>query len=265
MGVALPRKMMWVLAVIALLVGCAAGPPSAEMAAAPEEVGDRVRLAEAHGVDDIRAEASPAQASGSSVSSPTAEPPETEAKSERGQLLIYTGSLVLAIYEVDETQERIVDAVEEMGGYVSERSSSQLTVRVPAELFRDAMAALSKMGDVLDTSWRAQDVTEEVRDLEIRLRNARQLRDRLEGLLEEAETVADALEIERELERVTLEIERILGQLASFEDRIAYSTIEISFRPIEIDEVPREDFMLPFTFFDQLGLESLMRVPRRYR
>lgn len=177
----------------------------------------------------------------------------------KGQLLIYTGSVVLAIYDVASIQERAVALVDEMEGYVAHRSNERLVVRVPAALFRETLDELSALGDVLDLSWQAQDVSEEVRDLDIRLRNARELRNRLETLLERAESVEDALKIETELERITLEIERIRGQLLRFEDRIAYSTIEVVFQPRQTEEVPDDEFLLPFRWLNQLGLQSLFR------
>lgn len=191
--------------------------------------------------------------------------PEVEDVPDRGQLLIYSGGLVVAIYQVEETQEKAIALVEEMGGYVSTRTSNSLIARVPAPKFRDAMDALAELGDTLDRRWKAQDVSEEVRDLDIRLRNLLGLRDRLVVLLEKVETIEEALKIEAELERITLEIERIRGQLKSFEDRIAYSTIEVSFRAKGGEDVPKEDFLLPFKWLNTLGLKSLLRSPRMYR
>ncbi|MFP4598933.1 MAG: DUF4349 domain-containing protein [Persicimonas sp.] len=144
-------------------------------------------------------------------------------------------------------------------------TSTTLTARVPAAKFRSAMEQFGELGDVLDRSWQAQDVTDQVRDLDIRLRNALGLRDRLAALLDDAESVEDALKIESELERITLEIERIRGQLKSFKDRIAYSTIQVSFSAKRTNDVPKEDFLLPFDWLNTLGLQSLLRAPQVYR
>ena len=196
---------------------------------------------------------------------PDAELPEVDAEQARDQQLIYTGAIVLAIYDVEAIQREALSLVEELGGYVSERSSRQMTIRVPAAKFRDTLDELSALGDVLDKSWKAEDVTEEMRDLDIRLRNSLELRNRLEALLEEAESIQEALEIESELERITLEIERIRGTLQNMEDRIAYSTIELSFDAIESEDVPGDEFLLPFSWLYTLGLEALLRAPEVYR
>ena len=184
---------------------------------------------------------------------------ETEQTQSRAQRLIFTGRVILAIYDVESTQIRAIELVDELEGYVSKRSSEQLTVRVPAASFRVALDGLAELGDTLDMTWEAQDVSEQMRDLEIRLKNSLELRDRLETLLERADTVEEALKIETELERVTLEVERIRGQLESFEDRVAYSTIIVEFRTIRDDDVPDDDFVLPVAWVNDLGMRSLLQ------
>lgn len=277
----IPRSMCIILAVMLLPTGiaCASQPDSASSptpAPAPTSpapladdarvVAESAPMAQAPGAGQAATTRSRAEAQTAPAEEPAeATPPETDESPQDVQQLIYTGSVILAIYDVDDTQQRVVELVESMDGYISERTSEKLTARVPAASFRDAMDDIAELGDVLDTAWQAQDVTEEVRDLEIRLRNALELRDRLEVLLEDAETVEEALAIESELERITLEIERIRGQLDSFEHRIAYSTIDVEFRAKRMDEVPDDEFLLPFSWLQQLGLESLLRSPEVHR
>lgn len=181
------------------------------------------------------------------------------------QLLTYSASIILAIYDVEQIQQQAVAVIEGVDGYVAERTSETLKVRVPAGSFHEAMDELAELGDVIDSAWTAQDVTEEVRELEIRLRNARELRDRLEQLLEEAETVEEALEIERELQRVTTEIEQLRAELEQLEQRVAYSTIRIEFRSAHEDELDSQQVQLPFEWLDEIGIEHLMQAPEAYR
>ena len=178
----------------------------------------------------------------------------------RSPLLIYTGQVVLAVFDVSATQEKALSVIEEFGGYASQRNSQAMVFRVPAERFRDALEALKKLGDLLRLDWSAQDVGEEYRDLQIRLKNNVEMRDRLLVMLAAAKAVEDALAVEQQLERITLEIERINGQLRSLQDRIAYSTISLQFSPIAVTQVPKSDYRLPFPWLNQLGLEFLMQL-----
>jgi hypothetical protein len=186
---------------------------------------------------------------------------EPEVAQRQTPLLIYTGTIVLGIFDVARTQENAIALVENAGGFVATRSRDRLVLRVPAEHFRSILNELATLGDVIDLAWQAVDVSEEVRDLDIRLRNAMEVRQRLQDLLARAQSVEDALAIEAQLERITLEIERILGVLRSLEDRIRYSTIEILFRPKHVEQVTQRDYRLPFRWLNELGVERLMRLP----
>lgn len=175
-------------------------------------------------------------------------------------LLIYTGAMTLAIYDVEATQASAVALAESMGGYSSQRTANSVTLRVPAERFRETLDALGEIGDVLSLSWDAQDVTDEFNDIEVRLANARAMRERLEQLLDQAESVSDALAIERELQRITLEIERLEGSRREMVDRIAFSTIVVNFSRMATQAVPGDEYRLPFDWLNQLGVERLLSL-----
>ncbi len=174
-------------------------------------------------------------------------------------LLIYTASFTLAVFEVAPTQRALLALTQELGGFLAARSDEALTLRVPASRFHDAVARLEELGDVLHRDVRALDVTEEFRDLTVRLRNAEVVRARLEELLQKAATVEEALEVQRELATVTGTIEALKGRLRFFEDRLAYSTLSIRFRPRPraTPDAPAS-VQLPFAWLDQLGLPTLL-------
>jgi len=181
-----------------------------------------------------------------------------EPETEMARLLVYTAQVTLAIYQVTDVQERTVAWVEGLGGYVSYRDAWSMTLRVPAGEFHNTLDELATFGDVLGMQWQAEEVSDQFRDLDIRLRNSLDMRDRLAALLEQAETVADALAIEEQLQRLTLEIEQIRGQLRSLGDRIAFSTITVSFSAINTANVPTNEFRLPFQWLSATGIEYLL-------
>jgi len=178
-----------------------------------------------------------------------------------GPLLIYTADLNLAVHEVREKMEQVIAVADDVGGYLQSQDDTTLIIRVPARHFRQSLERVEGVGDVLSRRVSTQDVSEQFRDIRIRLRNALQMRDQMAELLERADTVPDSLTIQRELERLTTEIELYRGQLRSLEHRIAFSTITVRFQPIRVDaEVPRERFRLPFPWLDRLGLPHLMEL-----
>lgn len=148
-------------------------------------------------------------------------PPEAPRK------VVYTGAMRLEVARVDDALQRVRGYVEESGGYLENRNGSKVTFRVPADRFEAAMTFCRTLGRVLDEGQQALDVTDQWRDLTIRLDNARRSRDRLLALLERAEAVEDILKIEQELRRLTTEIESMEAELKALEGRVSMATLTI--------------------------------------
>jgi hypothetical protein len=172
-------------------------------------------------------------------------------------MLIYTATLNLAVFQVTEQMDKVESIGRAIGGYLAVRNDTQITIRVPRERFDEALGQIEKLGDVLHRSVTAEDVTDQFMDLEVRLKNARAVRDQLQALLAKA-GVKDALEIEKELGRVTESIEVMEGKLKLLRDKIAFSTITVTFQPVETQTV--RDTTLPFPWLQELGLSSLLNV-----
>jgi hypothetical protein len=175
-------------------------------------------------------------------------------------LLVSTADLNVAVHEVVDRMTAVVDAAENAGGFLARQDDTSVIVRVPRARFREALAAIEAIGDVLNRRVAAQDVSDQVRDLRIRLRNSVEMRDRLADLLARANTVPESLTIEQELQRQTGGIEQLRGQVQVLQDRVTYATITVRFQPIQVDqEVPRERFRLPFPWLNDVGLHQIMR------
>jgi hypothetical protein len=173
------------------------------------------------------------------------------------QLLVYTAQLTLAVYRVPEGLAEVEAIGKSLGGYLASRQDNAITIRVPRDRFEEAVGRVAKSGDVVHREVNALDVTDEYVDLEIRLKNARAMRDRLATLLEKA-PVKEALEIEKELGRVTAEIESMEGKLKLLRDRVAFSTITVTFAPRGPSGVHDTKLNLPYPWLDDLALPSLL-------
>lgn len=174
-------------------------------------------------------------------------------------MLVYTASLVMAVYQVEPGLDGVQRVAQEAGGYLSSRQDTSIVVRVPRDRFDDVVAKIEKLGDVTHRDIKAQDVTDEYVDVAARLKNAYAMRDRLTDLLSRAAS-KDALDIEKELGRVTEDIERMEGRLKLLRDQIAFSTITVSFTPLAAQTVPDTSLLAPFPWLQELGLGSLLNV-----
>ena len=193
------------------------------------------------------------------VAKPPAAPPGNAAAHD-GSMLLRSAQLTLAVFEVDKKMDAVQAVAVELGGYLALRGDRELTVRVPRERFDEALKRIEGLGDVLHRSIAAEDVTDQYVDLELRLKNAEAVRARLEKLLENA-SVKDAVEIHKELAKVTEEIERLSGKLKLLRDRIAFSTITVAFERTEPQRL-RSQALLPFPWMRTMGLSPLLQVSR---
>lgn len=209
---------------------------------------------------------------GNLMASPAAPPPPSggpgdatkasagEVATARSPLLIYTADITIAVFEVNASLGQVDALAREIGGFLARRTDTEITIRIPANRFDEAVKRIEKIGDMLHRNVVAEDVTEEFRDLDIRLRSARAVQERLTQLLAKAVKVEDSVLIERELDRVTGEIERIEGRLKFLKDRAAYSTITVTFQARPTETLGQGPFRVPGQWLQNLGLGRLLRL-----
>jgi hypothetical protein len=168
--------------------------------------------------------------------SPRSAPAELVSAQSDARELIYTADLRIRVGDIGRAAARAVAVAERSGGFLqSQRSdlegdvSANLELKVDPERFDAAIVALGDLGTVLHRSQQAEDVTEQVVDLEGRLRSAEASRDRLRGLLSGAATASDVVAIEKELARREAEVESLTGRLRVLRSRIDRATIRVAF------------------------------------
>jgi len=173
--------------------------------------------------------------------------------------IVYTATITMAVYQVQPNLAAVERIAKEEGGYLSIRNDSRITIRVPRAKFEQTLAQIEKIGDVLHRDVTAEDVTDQYTDLEIRIKNARAMQTRLKQLLEKA-AVKEAIEIEKELARVTQELELLEGKITLLKDKIAYSTITVAFEGRGATLPGASKVRLPFPWLSQLGLVNLLQL-----
>lgn len=157
--------------------------------------------------------------------------------------IVYTATLRMETTDFAASQQAILDAVDAAGGYLQSSSMSAngdegsarscyYTVRVPVDNYQSFLAAAGGAGNVLFQDESAQDVGAQYIDVEARLASLEEQRTRLTQLAAQAETTADLLEIESQLADVQYQIESYTAQKRDLDNRITYSTVDIT-----LDEV----------------------------
>ena len=186
-------------------------------------------------------------------------------------LVIYTGGVTMM-----EDQEKIpalidklIDLSESFGGRLQARRDDGVSIRVPSAHFREAMTKIDSLGAVTHRSVKADDVSEEFHDAEVRLMNLKATRQRLQEFLAKTNNMQEALNIEHEMERVAQEIDRIQGRMRFLQERASMSTIDISIaakpkpqapivsNPPVQNNPPPKGIELPIDWLDRLGAPNL--------
>jgi len=264
------------VALLALLSACGGGAmapasPASEaivtMTEAPGEAEKYSSRDEDKKVDERLADNRPAPAprpQGAPPPPPADRSARRDAGSEvavmRGPMLIYTAQITMAVFEVNASLAKVETLGRELGGFLAKRDDRSVTIRVPAERFDEAVKRIEEVGDMRSRHVAAQDVTEEFRDLAIRLKSAHAVQQRLTELLARAVKVEESIAIERELDRVTGEIERVEGRMKFLRDRAAFSTITVTFDAKPKEQVGGAQVRLPVRWLYDLGLRRLLSL-----
>jgi len=166
------------------------------------------------------------------------QPPATPAPVADERKIIRNGYLNLEVPSVEAALVKIKTLVDSASGYVTNESVSQdqyatksgtITCRVPSGQLDDTLEELKKLGEVEHVSITANDITEQYFDLEVRMRNQKELEERLVSLLKRpTNKLADLLAAERELARVRTDIDAMEGRKRLWDNQIAYSTITVN-------------------------------------
>lgn len=155
--------------------------------------------------------------------------------------IIYTVELEVVTAEVADAARRTASIAQRAGGFIADEHASEdqatLTVRVPSSEHADVVSELEELGEVRDRSRSAQDVTEQVVDLESRISSQRESIARIRALLEEAEELADVIAIESELASREADLDALLSRREQLADLTDLATITVTFSaPDEEDD-----------------------------
>lgn len=194
-----------------------------------------------------KAAASPATsapAGGAPAQEAAPEPDDDQGTESAGPRMVhYNGFARLQATKTEELLEAVVKLAESMGGFVEQLTPDRVTVRVPVARFDEAFKATLALGEVLDKSITAEDVTDAFLAVDLRLETARGARDRLVALLASAKDENEKLRILAQIRRLSEEIDVMEGQLRTLAALASYSRITVAAvaRPAFASQAPGQD------------------------
>lgn len=163
-----------------------------------------------------------------------------------------SGAATGMTYEEANTASRSGDA----NGKSDVLQYGTVTVRVPEQRFDDAVERFAKLGEVVDMTTSAEDVSAQMVDLRARLRHHKAVEERLLGFLDQARTIKETLAVQDRIDQTQLTIEQLSAEIARLSEVTSYGTLTVSLhergvpQPGSIDE--SDSFWGAFT--NSLGL-----------
>ncbi len=152
-----------------------------------------------------------------------------------GRKVILRAEVGMETKEYDATLSSLLQTVSGMGGYISNREDYDysnrevhLTLRIPSDLFDDFINGLPGIANVTRLAQSSQDITESYIETESYLNSLNTQQERLLELMEQAESLEDLLAIEDRLATVRAELQYYASLKNSYDNRISYSTIELT-------------------------------------
>lgn len=161
----------------------------------------------------------------------------TNTGKKRATKVIKKGSIYAKIEDFDVTKEKILNEIKKFDVYIAQETEnnysyekrSEIIIRIPKEYFDTTITVIVGFCKKIDSkNINLQDVTEEYYDIETRLKNKKSVEQSYRELLEKAKNIGDILSIQEHLRIVREEIEVAEGRLKYLDDRVKYSTLNLT-------------------------------------
>ncbi|CAN3983355.1 DUF4349 domain-containing protein [Kitasatospora purpeofusca] len=154
--------------------------------------------------------------------------------------IAYSAQLTVRTAQVDTALAKARGLAVAAGGYVASETGSsggdggpqsgQITVKVPSAAFQPTLDQLAGLGEVLSRRSQAEDLTQQVADVNSRMQSQQASVDRVRALMAQAKTLAEIVSLESELSRRESDLESLQKQVKELSARTSLSTVTLDVR-----------------------------------
>jgi len=213
---------------LVLLAGCAADSDGESAAGSSHSRSDTAQQPEAVASDSggkaVGGQAQP--------KAPAADQPTVT------RAIIRTGSLTVEADDITKRRQEAITVITGLKGQVASENTNgdpdgkamtaNLVLKVPGTSYDQAVDALSKLGKRLQIHQESNDVTEQVVDVESRIRTQRASLERMRTLLAKANTIGEIVSVESELTRREADLESLLAKQKNLSLQTELATLNLT-------------------------------------
>ncbi|MFC5855146.1 DUF4349 domain-containing protein [Streptomyces chlorus] len=236
------------LAAALALAGCSGADDSADSASSDGKAAAQAD-AKAGTEEGAKAGAAREGAPGSSADGSRATAPPAD-RSTATSHIIRTASLTVQVKDAPTALADARTTTENAGGYVGDENTRQdgegheltrVVLRVPVEKYDKVLADLEGAGKLVERSAKAEDVTDQVVDVESRIKTQRASVARIRELMDQATRLSDVVTLEGELSTRQADLEALLARQVSLKDRTSLATITLTLSETPVEESTEDD------------------------
>lgn len=164
--------------------------------------------------------------------------------------VIRTASLTVRVKDVPEALDAARTTTENAGGFVGQetttrdgegRERTRVTLRVPTDTYEKVLNDLEGTGELIEREAKAEDVTDQVVDVQSRITSQRASVARIRELMDRATRLSDVVTLEGELSSRQADLEALLARQASLKDRTSLATIRLSLTETPVKKADKDE------------------------
>lgn len=154
---------------------------------------------------------------------------------EQSRKLARTASLKIRVPNMEEAAADARQLADRVGGFVgsesSRKTSTRMTLVVPGTKLDSVLTDLEELGTRIDRKISIDDVTDEVVDVDSRVKSQRRSVIRARALLDRANTISEIVRVEEELADREEELESLLARQEALQGQVAMAPITLALLP----------------------------------
>ena len=173
----------------------------------------------------------------------------SDPNSQQGLILTFSASIDMETLDFEASMAALQEAISKAGGFISNqyrsggytsyngsyiRQSAELQIKVPAAKFHEFVDSVNTVGNVRSVNTWQEDITSGYLDTKARLESLNAQKDRLIAMMDQAETVADLIQIEQQLSNTIYQIESYTSQMKVYQNLADYSTITVYLNEVSV-------------------------------
>lgn len=152
------------------------------------------------------------------------------------RIVIKNSNLSLLVKDVQKTGDEVLDYTKSLGGFMvstsynrpQETPFGEITVRIPTEKLDESLKKFRSLGlKVTSENLIGNDVTDQYKDIDANLATLEKTKAKFEAFLDRSTTVADSLNVQREITNLQVQIDMLKGQKKAIEENASFTKITL--------------------------------------